>query len=138
MTTSANPEVHQCFYVDRVREAKYCKITCNLTFSNVEFGLHHMSHESLLRVYMPKDSIYVYLQNVVAVTEIHYVYGSGQARGTVRSTGLQFTSLNDVQTLQQTMEALHIMNMWRQSALSMLENLATQAFLNTPAVSCIL
>nr|VZI26235.1 unnamed protein product [Spirometra erinaceieuropaei] len=138
MRTAANPNVHQCFYVNRVREAKYYKMACNLTFSSVEFEIHHMAPWGLLRLYMPKDSIYVYLQNVVALTEVHYVYGSEHARGTVRSTGLQFTSLTDVKSLQDTMEALHVMNMWRQSALSILEDLAVQAFLNTPTVSCIL
>nr|VZI28076.1 unnamed protein product [Spirometra erinaceieuropaei] len=138
MTTAANPQVHQCFYIDLVLEAEYFKMACNLTFSSVGFEMHHTTRRGLLRVNMPQDSIYVYLQNVAAETEIHYVYGTGQARGTVRSTGLQFTSMTDITSLQHTMEALNIMNMWRQSALSVLKDLAVQAFLNTPAVSCSL
>nr|VZI33614.1 unnamed protein product [Spirometra erinaceieuropaei] len=50
MRTSANPQVHQCFYVDHVVEARYFRMACNLTFSSVEFEIYHMAKPGFHRV----------------------------------------------------------------------------------------
>nr|VZI44492.1 unnamed protein product [Spirometra erinaceieuropaei] len=106
-------------------------MACNLTFSSVEFELYHTTKPRMHSVYLMKDLIYADLENVVAEAEIHYIYGDGRARGMLRATGLQFTSLA-------VMESLRKMNKWRRSALSILEKLAVQAFLNAPVVTCVL
>nr|VZI49945.1 unnamed protein product [Spirometra erinaceieuropaei] len=94
-----------------------------------------MTKSGIHRVYLTRDLMYVDLQNVVAEAEVHYFYGAGQTGGTLRATGLQFTSLTDIKRLQDVMESLRKMNTWRRSALSIFENLATQAFLNSPVMT---